>query len=339
MTQRKDHRMARRRLGASTVAALCLGATALAAAGCGSSGGGSTSGGSSGSAGATIGVSVPTVEGPFFTAMLYGIKDEAKKLGLNVKVMDAGGYTNTDQQVSQIQNLAVQQVKGMLVDPSDPTSTEGPIKDAVSQGIKVIGSGDPAPGALSSVSASHCAIGKAMAVGAKKLLPHGGTMAVLAGPAGATWSTARLKCFKQAIAGSGIVIKAEKTSDPAVDQGVTIASDFLQRYPNLDLLYGADDTVGVGAAKAVQAANRCGKTQVLTAVLGTQAEQLLKKGCISYDVAQQTVKIGRVAVQTVKALMDGKKVAPDIQIPLVPVTKANVAEVNLATIREPGSGS
>lgn len=306
----------------------------LALAGCGSDDGGSD--GSQAAGGGTIGVSVPTVEGPFFTAMLYGIDDEAKKLGFELKTQDAGGYGNVDQQVTQTQNLVVSQVKAILADPADPTTMGAAVADAKAAGIPIVGSGDPAPDADANVASSHCDIGKAMAKGAKQLLPDGGTMAILAGPAGATWSVERLKCFKQGLEGSGITIEAEKASDPAVEQGVTVASDFLQRYPDIDLLYGADDTVGVGAAKAVQAANRCGKTKVLTAVLGRQAEQLLREGCIDYIVAQQTVQIGRVAVQTAAKLIAGEQIAEkDIGVPLVPVTKHNVDEVDVGAIREP----
>lgn len=311
-------------------------ASALVASGAIAACGGDDDGGSGGEGGkGTIGVSVPTVQGPFFTAMLFGIKDEAAKRGYKVRVMDAGGYGNVDQQATQMNNLTTQQVKAILVDPADPTVMKAPVGQAKSANIPVIGTGDPAPDADSNVSSSHCEIGKAMAKGAKELVPEGGDMAVLAGPPGATWTTDRLKCFKQDLKDSNIEIRAEKTSEPAVDEGVTIASDFLQRYPDIDLLYGADDTVGVGAANAVNEAGRCGKTKVLLAVLGEQAESLLKKGCVNYVVAQQTVEIGRQAVEAADKLIQGEDVEPNIAVPLVDVTEENVDEVDVSTMREP----
>ena len=54
-----------------------------------------------------VGVSMPNVKGPWFTPVLYGISDEAKKLGYDVIIQDAGGYANVDKQVSQFQNLVV----------------------------------------------------------------------------------------------------------------------------------------------------------------------------------------------------------------------------------------
>jgi ABC-type sugar transport system substrate-binding protein len=319
---------------AAIFAALALIFTVAACGGSddeGSSGNESSNGG-----GGTIGVSVPTVEGPFFTAMLYGINDEAEKLGYDVEIVDAGGYENVDQQVTQTENLIVQQVDAILIDPADPTVVEATVSDAMSQDIPVIGTGDPAPGSAADVSSSHCDIGKAMAEGTKELLPDGGDIAVLAGPAGASWSGDRLVCFKEEIDGTGINIVAEKTSDPAIEQGVTIATDFLQRYPDLNLIYGADDTVGVGAAQAVKASNLCGKTLILMAVLGRQAEDLMREDCVQYVVAQQTVEIGRIAVQTADKLIKGEELSEtNIAVPLVPVTPENLDEVDLEKLREP----
>ena len=44
------------------------------------------------SAAEKIGVSMPNIKGPWFTPVLYGISDEAKKLGYDVTIQDAGGY-------------------------------------------------------------------------------------------------------------------------------------------------------------------------------------------------------------------------------------------------------
>jgi ABC-type sugar transport system substrate-binding protein len=318
-------------------ALMAIGFTGLLVAGCSSgSPAPSSSGGGSDSAGGTIGVAMPTVEGPFFTSMLYGITEEAKTAGYDVRILSAGGYGNIAQQVDQIQNLVTQNVDIIMTDPADPKATESVLKQAVSQGIIAIGSGDPAPGGLGYSAAGHCDVGKALAVGAKELLPDGGTIGIMAGPAGAFWSTERLRCFKEAIKDSGIEIVAEKATNPDVAEGLNGATDMLQRFPDLDLLYGADDTVGVGAAKAVQAANKCGQTKVLTAVYGKQAEDLMKAGCLQYDVGIQPVLIGREAVRLAVALKNGEKPAvTDIDVPLVAITPDTMDKIDLDAIRSP----
>src|SRR3979409_1540186 len=132
-----------------------------------------------------VGVSMPNIKGPWFTPVLYGISDEAKKLGYDVVIQDAGGYANVDKQVSQFSNLVVQKVVAILMDPANPASFNGVVKPAKSAKIPVIGAGSPIVAsdveAEAAASSSHCNVGHELAKGAKALLPSGGTIAVLAG--------------------------------------------------------------------------------------------------------------------------------------------------------------
>jgi ABC-type sugar transport system substrate-binding protein len=287
-----------------------------------------------------VGVSMPNVKGPWFTPVLYGISDEAKKLGYDVVIQDAGGYGNVDKQVSQFQNLVVQKVVAILIDPANPASFNGAVKQAGAAKIPVIGAGSPIVAsdveASAAASSSHCNVGHELAKGAKALLPNGGTIAVLAGPAGAFWASDRLRCFKEDIAGTNLKIVAEQTSeqDPAV--ALSLANDFLQRFPKVDMLYGADDTYGVGAARAAQGAQKCGKVKVMFAVLGEAAEEMMRAGCADYVVAQQPVVIGRSAVRMMDALVKGKPLErKKEEVPLIPVTMANLNSLDKSGMQAP----
>ena len=287
-----------------------------------------------------VGVSMPNIKGPWFTPVLFGISDEAKKLGYDVVIQDAGGYANVDKQVSQFSNLVVQKVVAILIDPANPASFNGVVKQANSAKIPVIGAGSPIVAsdveADAAASSSHCNVGHELAKGAKALLPNGGTIAVLAGPAGAFWASDRLRCFKEDIAGTNLKIVAEQTSeqDPAI--ALSVANDFLQRFPNVDMLYGADDTYGVGAARAAQGAQKCGKVKVMFAVLGEAAEEMMKAGCADYVVAQQPVVIGRSAIRMMDALVKGKPLEKKKdEVALIPVTKANLSSIDKSSMQAP----
>lgn len=287
-----------------------------------------------------IGVTMPNIKGPWFTPVLFGVTDEAKKLNYDVIIQDAGGYGNVDKQVSQLSNLLVQKVKAILLDPANPDSFNGVVRQAKSDKIPVVGVGSPivasnveADGAASS---SHCNIGHELAKGAKILLPNGGTLAILAGPPGAFWASDRLRCFKDDLAGGNIKIVAEQTSEQDAAVALSLANDMLQRFPNVDLLYGADDTYGVGAARAAQGAQKCGKVKVLFAVLGETAEEMMRAGCADYVVAQQPVLIGRIGLQMADKLIKAQPLAKKLEeISLIPVTKANLNSINKATMQAP----
>jgi ABC-type sugar transport system substrate-binding protein len=289
-----------------------------------------------------LGVSMPNIKGPWFTPVLFGITDEAKKLGYEYEtvILDAGGYANVDRQVTQLSNLIAQKVNAILMDPANPDSFNGVVRQAKAAKIPVVGAGSPivASGveADAAASSSHCSIGHELAKGAKTLLPNGGTVAILAGPPGAFWASDRLRCFKQDLAGGNIKIVAEQTSEQDAATALSLANDLLQRFPNVDMLYGADDTYGVGAARAAQGAQKCGKVKVLFAVLGEAAEEMMRAGCADYVVAQQPVLIGRTAAEMAAKIIKGQPLAKKLdEIPLIPVTKANLDTINKTTMQAP----
>lgn len=289
----------------------------------------------------TIGASMPNTKGEWYTPELYGITDEAKKLGYDVIIQDAGGYAHVDKQVTQVSNLIVQQVKAIILDSSDPAGFNGVVRQAKQAKIPIIAAGNPnvasdiPPDA--GATSSHCTIGHELAAGTKKLLPNGGTIAVLAGPPGAFWATERLRCFKQDIAKmTNIKIVAEQTSEQDVAVALSLASDFLQRFPNVDILYGADDTYGVGIARAVKAVGKCGKVKVLFSVLGSAAEEMMRAGCVDYVVAQQPALMGRIEVRLADQLIRGQKPKnPTVEVPLIIVTRDNLDKIDRSGMRAP----
>jgi ribose transport system substrate-binding protein len=288
----------------------------------------------------SIGVSMPNIKGPWFTPVLYGVTDEAKKLGYATVILDAGGYANVDRQVTQFSSLIVQKHKAILMDPANPEAFNGPVRQAKSAKIPVVGVGSPivasAVEADAAASSSHCSIGRELAKGVKTMLPNGGTIAVLAGPPGAFWASDRLRCFKDDIAGSPIRIVAEQTSEQDAAIALSLANDLLQRFPNVDMLYGADDTYGIAAGRAAQGAQKCGKVKVVFAVLGEAAEEMMRLGCADFVVAQQPVLIGRTGVQLADKLVRGVAIDKKlVEIPLVPVTKANLDSIDKVSIQAP----
>src|SRR3984893_14833665 len=288
----------------------------------------------------TIGAAMPNTKGEWYTPELYGITDEAKRLGYDVVIQDAGGYANVDKQVSQFSNLIVQKVGAILVDPANPASFNGVLREPKAPKVFVIGAGSPIAAsdveADAAASSSHCNIGHELAKGARVWLPNGGTIAVLAGPAGAFWASDRLRCFKEDLAGGNIKIVAEQTSEQDAALALSLANDFLQRFPKVDMLYGADDTYGVGAARAAQGAQKCGKVKVMFAVLGEAAVEMMRAGCADYVVAQQPVVIGRSAVRMMDALVKGKPLEKKKdEVPLIPVTMANLNSLDKSGMQAP----
>ena len=64
-----------------------------------------------------VGVSISTLNNPFFVSLKDGIEKEAKEKGMKVTVVDA--QDDTAKQISGIEDLILQKVDILLVNPTD----------------------------------------------------------------------------------------------------------------------------------------------------------------------------------------------------------------------------
>jgi ribose transport system substrate-binding protein len=119
-------------------------AVALAATGCGSSGSDTADAGAKGgSGGGKVGIELPLLTSPFWQAYSTYVPQKAKELG-----MDALPAVNADskpaQQITDIQNLLSQDVKGLVVAPLDSAAIGAALKLAERKKVPVV-SVDVAP--------------------------------------------------------------------------------------------------------------------------------------------------------------------------------------------------
>jgi protein TorT len=60
-------------------------------------------------------VSFPHMKDPFFLAANYGMVEEAKRLGVSAQFLDAGGYTELKNQITQIENCVASGAKAVIM--------------------------------------------------------------------------------------------------------------------------------------------------------------------------------------------------------------------------------
>lgn len=298
-------------------------------------------GGASQSAGTTktktIGVSLPSEQGPFFIPEIYGQTDEGKKLGYNVLVTNAGGYDKLSTQISQVEDFITKHVDGIVIEPIDPVAIQPVLKKALDAGIKVVAVSLPqdTPLKLAIVDFNHYVIGQSMGAAMTQALPNGGKIVAEAGPAGAFWSSTRFQGFQQALAGKNINIVANQTSENSVAQGVTLTEDYLSKYPNIDGIYAADNGLGLGAAQVLKRLGKSGQVKIVTAVLDPDIISGLKDGTIFADAALQPVLVGRTEIQILDKQLKGEPFARSTLVPVQVVTKANVDSIPIDTLFAP----
>ncbi|MCL5986348.1 MAG: sugar ABC transporter substrate-binding protein [Actinobacteria bacterium] len=166
-----------------------------------------------------------------------------------------------------------------------------------------------------------------------KALGGKGKVAIIEGVPGAENTINREKGFTDKLKelNSGIEVVATQPASWDKAQAIAIMEDWIVRYPDLNGIYGEDDTLAMGAWKALEEAGYKAGDIVLVGV-GGSAEGLnaIKDGIMYGTVLQSPSKAGILAAElSLKILNEGIK--PPMQLDpyynymdLPPVTKDNV---------------
>lgn len=98
--------------------------------------------------------------------------------------------------------------------------------------------------------------------------------------------------------------------------------DWIQKYPEFDVVVAANDQMALGAIEALKAANIEGKV-VLALDATDDARVEIKEGTMAGSLKQDAVAIGQATADCSYRAAGGEKVE-DYYVPFVMITKDNV---------------
>jgi TMAO reductase system protein TorT len=287
----------------------------------------------------TIGFSMPDLSESFWTSMAYGVDDEAKKLGVTVVKVNAGGDANVNQQISQIQDLIQRHVNAIVIGATNGDAVRPAVEQAIAAKIPVVGlSSIPnTPKLASAVGADHYAMGKLQAQCLGKAIGGNGEVGMMAGPAGQSWADLRADGFRETVKAEFPKIKIATESRLADNRNAALntAEDWVQRFPELSGVYSATDDIGAGAVDGLKASNKLGQVKVSTSNLSPTAQKMLESGDLVCTAIQQIVLQGRVALEQAVKAAKGEKTDEKVSTPALLVTKDNLAKLDMSGVSAP----
>ena len=294
-----------------TAAAVILGATA-ALSGCGLSGEYEDSGGDDE---LVIGLAVANQQADFFNMVRIAAEERAEEAGVDLVINDAMGDANT--QVSQIQNFITQDVDAIIYIPAGSAAASVPVRDAREADIPVVTvdrNPETEPGDTFIASDSVAA---AEELGEWVGEQTGGTgqIAAIQGQVGTTPEIDRDTGFTQAMENYPDMEEvARQSSDQwSQSEGFDIATDMLQRHPDLDVFFGRADALALGAASAARNAGRADDMLIVGFDGDVAGLEGVRDGVLDATVTQQTYKMGGLAIDSALALANGEDV-PEVQL-------------------------
>lgn len=267
---------------------------------------------------AKIGLSISTLNNPFFVSVKDGVVAEAKKQGLEVIIIDA--QNDSAKQSNDVEDLMQQGVNALLINPVDSSAISTVVQTANSLNIPVIAldrSSDK--GDIKALVASDNVKGGSMAAEyIVAQLGKGAKVIELEGSPGASATRERGKGFHD-IADTQLKVIGKQSADFDRTKGLTVMENLLQGNPSVQAVFAHNDEMALGAIEAIQSSGK--KIPVIGFDGNEDALKSIEAGNLTGTVAQQPELIGQMAIQSAKDVLDGKTVEKLVAAPLKLVVK------------------
>jgi ribose transport system substrate-binding protein len=307
----------------------------LVAAGCGSS----SSGGEAGSADGSTSLRIPlltTFNGlPFYTAMLCGAQDAAKKLGGNITITSEGPPhgENVSEQLPILASAVNSKPNGLILVPADQRALVPSVKSAIKRGVPIV-TADQTLVQHADLANFHTngVQGGKLGAGAMIKLLDGktGSLLVLDNKPGLPVTNLRAEGFEQGVRGhSGMKLLPTQYNVDDQNKAAEQVQAALRAHPDLVGIFATSEAGALGAVSALKSDPAVrGKVKVV----GYDADQVLvnalKDGVVDAVVSQGSYAEGYHALTTLVRYLRGQlpkqNMTYDNVMPNAVVTKANL---------------
>lgn len=269
---------------------------------------------------AQIAIVLKTLSNPYWVSMKDGILAEAKKRGVTVDVVAGNSEDDIQGQQRLAEDVINKNYKAIGLAPISPVSLVQAVTNANKKGIYVVNVDEKidqtqlkaAGGSVVAfIATDNLALGKkAGGYIVSKLGASGGKVAIIEGKAGNSSGDARrdgaTAAFKEA---KNVQLVASQPADWDRAKALDVATNILQRNPDLKAIYAANDTMALGALQAVKNADKLGKVIVVGTDGAPEAIDSVKHHELTATAAQDSAAIG---AKSVDVLLDALKTKPAI---------------------------
>lgn len=328
--------MKRKFLSATLALVLSLGLVACGSSSSGSSSDTSSTGDTSSAASSnvedlTIAYVPTTMNNPFWTAMMGGIKDEMEAQGMNPDKQLVTVDADSDQATmnNYVYDLINQEVDAIILAPMDCTAVTEALQACADANIPVINvdtAVDRTDLVASVIASDNYGAGVECAKDMMDKLEEGSKIWVMDQPSG-TACVQREQGFLDTI---GDYFEVVGTTDTSGDTATTLsaAEDAITADKDLKGFFCIND---MGALGCVQAAAAAGRDDIVIYGVDGNPDFMgyVDDGSATGSAAQQPSVIGKDAVSAALDSIAGKEVEAEITVPVKMITKDNIADFDI----------
>lgn len=275
-----------------------------------------------------IGVSLLTRDDEFYKALEQGLRDEATKQKVEVNILSA--EKDLSKQVNQIQTFIAEKDDAIILCPVDSQGVTAAVAQANAAKIPVFTADIASKGGkiVSHVASDNIQGGRLVGEYVGKTILNGkGNVAIL------DLSTVssvqdRVRGFKEALAKyPNIKIVADQDVDGAKrENAVPKATNILTAHPEINVIFGINDPVALGAVSALKQVNNSTISVVGFDAVPEAQSYIRAGGSLKADAIQYPHVIGAGTIDVIVKSLNGEPVPALIPIPSGLVTASSFAK-------------
>lgn len=284
-------------------------------------------------------ISFPHMKDAYWLGVNYGVTEEAKRLGVKANVVEAGGYTELSNQISQIEDCVSAGADAVIIGAISFDGLNNVVGEIRGKNIPVI---DIING-MSSDELSAKSLVSFGEMGAKagaflaELHPSGSDAVKTAwfpGPAGAGWVEAGNTGFSGAIEGSAIDLVETKYGDTGKEAQAKLVEDTLEAHPDLSYIVGTAVTAEA-AVPILRSRGLTDQVKIVSYYYTPGVDRGISRGQILAAPTDSTVVQGRIAVDQAVRILEGKDYQKHVGPALAIVTQENHGEFDASSTLAP----
>ncbi|NBV25054.1 MAG: sugar ABC transporter substrate-binding protein, partial [Proteobacteria bacterium] len=280
----------------------------------------------------TIGVTLLTLQNPFFKVIGDNITAEAAKLGYDTIVLSAD--TDVARQANHVKDFIVKKCAAIVLSPCESRSIVPVIQEANAAGIPVltvdIPCNEPGVKLLTQVATDNFGGGKEAGLAMIEALGAAGGKVAILHFKQAESCRLRVKGFREVIdaynakgGNAKIDLVMELDGGGAKDVGYKAAEDALQAHGDLRGVFAINDPSALGARAAIEKAGKTAQIQIIGFDGQPEGKQAIKDGKIYADPIQFPERMGVEIVRAIVKHSKGEDVPKELLIPTSLYRKAD----------------
>lgn len=271
-----------------------------------------------------IGISVLTLNNPFFKIIADNITAEVSKEGYETILV--AGELDVAKQQGQVEDFIAKGCSAIVLCPCDSKAIGPAIQKANTAGIPVftvdIACLAPQAKVVSHIATDNYGGGKQAGDAMIEALGGQPGKVVILDFKQAESCLLRVKGFKEVIdahneknADKKIEIVAELPGDGLIEKGFKAAQDALQAHDDLAGIFAINDPSALGAFEAMQKAKKTAQVKLIGFDGQDIGKEAIRDGKIYADPIQYPDRMGVLTAQSIIKHFDGERVPPEQLIP------------------------